>query len=132
MTARMRRPGAAAVELALLLPLLALFVAMIVDYARVLHATQVLDSAASDAVSYATGGAADPTATDPGRTAACLAGAELNPPLRADQVTITTIGGNTTVTVEHSFPLVTCFLVPDGVVQLRRTATRTTIPKAGE
>jgi len=129
--ARRRRPAAAAVELALVLPLLALFVAMIVDYARVLHATQVLDSAADDAAAYATKTAVNPSATDPGTTAACAAGAALNPPLRADQVTITTSGGMTTVTVVYDFPLILSFLSPGGV-SLQRTVCRATTPQAGD
>lgn len=132
MTRRTQRPAAAAVELALVLPLLALFVAVVLDYSRVLHTTQVLDTAANDAAAYATGAMLDPSSPVPGNVAACQAGAVLNPPLRSDQVTISTTGGTTTVTVEYDYPLITSFLAQNGVVSLRRVVCRKTTPRVGD
>ena len=129
------RRGAAAVELALLLPLLVLLFALAVDFARVFYATQVLQSAAGTGASYASGTAWVPSstsATDAAKTAAVTEGAMFDPPLRADQVTVTTTGSTVTVTVEYDFRLVTGFLTPNGTIPLRRTVTTRVAPRPGD
>lgn len=132
MTATVRR-GAVALELALVLPLLAVVFAMAVDFGRVFHASQVLQSAADAGAGVASGNTWVP-AGDPDnatRAAAVSAAATLNPPLRTDQVTVTTSGSQVTVAAEYDFPLLTAVLVPDGTVRLRRTVTARTAPRAG-
>jgi len=129
------RRAAAAVELAMLLPILALLFAAVLDFARVFHATQVLQTAANDGAMYATGTAWVPasttTPTDAAKAAAVAAGASLNPPLAVEQVAVTTAGNASTVTVTYDFPLFCGFLFPDGV-QLQRTATVRTAPNPFE
>ena len=131
-----RRGGAAAVELALLLPFLALLFAVVVDFGRVFHATQVLQTAAANAAAVAGGGTRVPASagstTDAAKAAAVAEGASLNPPLRADQVAVTVSGGLATVTVDYDFPMVTAALYPGGAVQLRRTAAAPVAPRTGE
>ncbi|MDY3554905.1 TadE/TadG family type IV pilus assembly protein [Gemmata sp. JC717] len=135
-TVRGRPRGAAAVELALVLPLLALVFAAGVDFARVFRATQVLQSAASSASAYATGTAWAPASTTPtadaARAAALTEGAALDPPLQAPQVTVATAGNLTTVTVVYDMPLFTGFLLPQGTVRLERTATARVTPRPGD
>ncbi len=129
------RPGAAAVELVILLPFLALMFAAAVDFARVFFATQVLDSAASTGASYASGTAwVPPSTTTPTAAAVAAAvaeGAGLVPALTADQVTVSISGGVATVTVQYNFPLFTGFLVPGGAVALQRTAVVPVAPVVG-
>lgn len=126
------RRGAAAVELALVLPLLLLLVAMILDFARVFHTTQVLNTAACNGVAHTTGAAYDPDSADPGRAAACRAGEALTPALRADQVTVASADGLMTVTVRYDCPMLTGFSHPDGAIRLERSATRTVAAKVGD
>ncbi|AWM39079.1 TadE-like protein [Gemmata obscuriglobus] len=130
------RRGAAAVELALLLPLLALLFSAGVDFARALRTTQVLQSAAGSAGTYATGTAWTPASTtttaDAAVAAALAEGAGLDPPLQASQVTITTVGNTVTVTVAYDMPLFTQFLIPAGTVHLERTAAGRVAPRPGE
>ena len=131
-TRRATRRGAAAVEVAITLPLLAVLAAMILDFARVFHTTQVLDTAAGSGAAYVSGAAADPASATPGRTAACAAGAALVPPLRENQVTISQVGTTVTVTIDYDQPLITGFLYPGGSVSLRRTAVRAVTPAVGQ
>ncbi|MBP3958455.1 pilus assembly protein [Gemmata sp. G18] len=127
-TPESKRPprGAAAVELVVLLPFLALLFAAGVDFARVFRATQILQSAASSASSYATGTAWTPASTtttaDAAKAAAVTQGAALDPPLNTSQVAITATSSTVTVTVTYDFPLFCGFIVPGGKVQLQRTA----------
>lgn len=135
--ARAARPrGAAAVELALLLPLLALLFAAGVDFARALRATQVLQSAAGAATTYATGTAWTPasvqTPADAATAAAVAEGAALDPPLQPAQVSVVTAGSAVTVTVTYDMPLFTRFLVPAGAVRLQRTAAARVAPRPGD
>lgn len=132
---RRTRTGAAAIELAVVLPFLALMFAAVLDFARVFRATQALQTAASVGASYATQDTwADRTTTTPAdaaRAAAVSAGATLEPPLRADQVSVSIDATTATVTVSYEFPLLTGFLYPNGV-QLQRTATARVAPRPCE
>jgi Flp pilus assembly protein TadG len=130
------RRAAAAVELALLLPFLALLFAVVVDFGRVFHATQVLQTAASNAAAVAGGetwvAASAGSASDQAKAAAATEGASLNPPLRTDQVTVTVSGGRAAVSVDYDFPMLTGFLYPGGTVRLQRTATAPVAPRTGD
>lgn len=131
-----RRRGAAAVELALVLPFLVVMFAGVVDFARVFHATQVLDSSASVGATYASGTARGPGSpqanADVARTAVVLEGVQLCPAILPEQVTVNIASQTATVTVEHDFPLLTGFLMTDGTVKLRRTAVVPIAPRTGE
>jgi len=130
---RVARRGAAAIELALVLPFLVVVFAMAVDFGRVFHTTQVLQSAADAGAGCASGNTWVPTGDpdDATRAAAVAAAATLNLPLRTDQVTVSTSGSLVTVAVDYDFPLLTAVLVPDGTVRLRRTVTARVAPRAG-
>lgn len=133
---RPRRTGVAATEMAILLPFLALILSATLDFARVFHTCQVLETAAGNGAAYASGSAWVPvstgTASDAARNAAVSEGAALNPPLRPDQVDVSTSGGSTTVTVSYDFPLLTAVFIPEGSVHLQRTAVSRIVPKIGE
>lgn len=129
------RRGAAAVELAIVLPFLALVFSAAVDFGRVFQATQVLDTAASLAAMTASGTTWVPGSTNPtdaAKAAAVAEGANLSPPLTAEQVSVTVAGGSATVTVTYDFPLLTAALVPGQSVQLQRTSVVRVAPKPGE
>jgi Flp pilus assembly protein TadG len=133
---RSARRGAAAVELAILLPFLALAASAALDFGRVFHATQVLDTAASTGAQYASGTAWVPLSTttpsDAARAAAVAEGASLNPPLAANDVDVTVAGNVATVAVSHDFPLLTGVLFPSRSVHLRRTAVVRIAPRPGD
>ena len=133
-----RRPprGAAAVELAVMLPFLALVFSGVVDFARVLHATQVLQAAAAAGAATANGTAWTPgypgTAVTAATEAAKRAAAGLSPPLADDQVTVTLAGGKATVAVAYDFPLATASLLPSRTARLERRTTLVLAPRAGD
>lgn len=124
------RPAAAAVEMALILPFLAVMFAATVDFGRVFYATQVLDTSAAAGLMYATGTAwAATDTTTAAQTAAVTEGASLNPPLQTAQVTVTYSGGKATVTVSYDFPLLTAALYGEDTVRLQRTAVGRIAPQ---
>lgn len=134
--ARNTRGGAAAVELAILLPFLALAVSAALDFGRIFYATQVLDTAAATGAQYASGTAWVPltttTAVDAARAAAVAEGASLNPPLAANDVGVTVAGNVATVTVSYDFPLLTGVLFPARTVHLQRTSVVRVAPRPGD
>src|SRR5436309_2447151 len=96
------RRGAAAVELAILLPFLAVMFAAALDVCRAFYTTQALESAARVAALYASGTTSNPNATDAVDAAKQAAVAEcstLDPPLKAENVSASFSGGRTVVTV---------------------------------
>jgi Flp pilus assembly protein TadG len=128
------RPGAAATELALLLPFLGLMFVAALDFGRVFHATQTLQACAQAGALFASGTAKTPSATGPeqaAKNAACAAGASLVPALQADQVTVTLDSSTATVSVAYDFPLLTPILGPGTVAHLTRTATISLAPVPG-
>jgi Flp pilus assembly protein TadG len=130
-----RRPGAAALELALLLPFLALMFSAAVDFSRIFVATQTLERAANTGAMYASGGLWIPTSqtttTDAAITAVCSEGASLNPPLDDSNVAVSTNGTAITVTVTYNYPLLTAVLIPSATVALQRTVVMQIAPVAG-
>jgi Flp pilus assembly protein TadG len=131
---RLRR-AAAAVEMAIVLPFVALLFMVAVDFCRVFHCTQTVQGCAHTAALYA-GGAAQPppniSADDAARQAAIADGAVLEPPLKADDVAITRDGTAVTVTVTYQF---STFLPYPGLPQLLtvvRTEQLPVAPRVGE
>jgi Flp pilus assembly protein TadG len=130
-----KRAGAAAVELAILLPFLALMFSAAVDFGRIFYATQAIDRAANTAALYASGNAWVPTsltsANDAAVAAACVEGSSLNPPLTSSNVSISTSGTATTATITYSYPLITAVLIPTASLQLKRSITLQTAVTPG-
>jgi Flp pilus assembly protein TadG len=129
-----RRRGAAAAEMALLLPFLAFLFCVAVDYCRSFQAAQIIDSAARSAALYASGAAAvDPStsAADAATQAAVTEGAALNPPLQSSGVAVSTGGGVATVTVTYSFELFTSYTGVADALTIQRTVTMPLAPQAG-
>src|SRR5689334_18845071 len=102
----MRRRAAAAVEMAIVLPFVALLFAVAVDFCRVFHCTQTVQGCAETAALYASGTALPPPNTsgeDAARQAALADGPVLDPPLQAADVAITGDATTVTVTVSYRF-----------------------------
>ncbi len=136
MPRRPARRATAAVELAVLLPFLALVFSGVVDFARVLHTTQILQAAAYSGAATASGTTWTPgypgTAVQAAKTAARTAAAGLSPELPVDGVTVTLTNGTATVTVAIDFPLATAVLLPSRTVRLERTVTLVVAPRPGD
>jgi Flp pilus assembly protein TadG len=136
------RSGAAAVELALLLPFLALAFSATTDFARVFHATQVLDSAAYAGALTASGvtwtpkdpneNSQDNLIENAKRAACAEASGSFTPKLQESDVGVTITGGMATVTVSCDYPLMSAVLNPSASVRLSRTVTMAVIPRPGE
>jgi Flp pilus assembly protein TadG len=129
-----RRTGAAAAELAILLPFLFLMFSLALDFARIYCATQTMQNCASAGALYASGMAQSPSNPGPAATAvaaACAEGVSLSPPLQTDNVTVTSDGpSNTvTVTVQYQFQFVTPFL--GSTLTLVQSATYPVAPVPG-
>ena len=133
---RSPRRAAAAVELAVLLPFLAVSFSGVVDFARVLHTTQLLQAAAQAGAASASGTAWTPgypgTATTAAKAAAKTATAGLSPALIDEQITVTVANGKATVTVSYDYPLATAVLAASRTAHLTRTVTVIVAPRAGD
>jgi Flp pilus assembly protein TadG len=130
------RSGAAAVELAVLLPFLALMFAAVLDFGRVYGALQTLEDCARAGAHYAAGHTWLPASTDratAAKTAACNAGVSLSPALAPDNVTVTPNDAVRTVTVRvrYEFALFTPILGPTRTVTLVRSVTLNVAPVPG-
>jgi Flp pilus assembly protein TadG len=124
----------AATELALVLPFLALLFCVTVDFCRAFHTAQVVDSCARNGALYAGGTAAsDPNSTTPdaaARQAAVNEGASLNPPLQAEDVSVTIAPEGATVTVNYRFALLTSYTGFSSAITITRTVTTPIAPKS--
>jgi Flp pilus assembly protein TadG len=131
-----QRKAAAAVELAILLPLLALLFSAAVDFARVFHALQAVENAAYSGAMSASGTAWVPgyptTMTDAAQEAACMEASSLDPALQAANVSVSSSAGTVTVRVVYEFPLMTAVLVPSMSVTLDRSVTLPVAPRPGD
>lgn len=136
MTRHVSRRAAAAVELAVMLPFLALVFSGVVDFARVLHTTQLLQSAAQAGAVTANGTVWTPgypdTALAASKAAVLAAVPGLNPPLADDHVTVTVTSTKVTVTVAYDCPLATACLMPSRTVRLERSVMLPVAPRAGD
>jgi Flp pilus assembly protein TadG len=131
---RQQRRGAAAAELAVLLPFLALLFVVALDFGRVFFVTQTLDQCAYAGALYASGTAWTSSSTGPtqaARTAACADGTTLDPPLQESQVDVALTATTATVTVHYQFQLLTPVLGPAGTVALQRSVTLNLAPVPG-
>ncbi len=129
---RERRRGAAACELAILLPFLALMFAIAADYCRIFFYSQTVEGCAHAGALYASGFATGRTgvsAADAAKQAAVAEGASLSPPLTADSVTVTFTDTTATVTVTYVFQPITGYAGPGGPVTLTRTVTMPLAPQ---
>jgi len=131
-----RRAGAAATELAVVLPFVVLLFTVAADFCRVYYYTQTLQNCAYAAALYASGTARPLTSTSlgtlgnltPVRTAAATdaavaEGTTLNPPLAASNVQVTYSGGAATATITYDCPLLTPVLGSTQSVHLTRQVT---------
>ena len=100
------RKAAAAVEMAVVLPFVALLFMVALDFCRVFHCTQTVQGCAQTAALYASGTALPPpntSANDAAQQAAVADGAVLDPPLKTTDVAIAGDGSTVTVTVTYNF-----------------------------
>jgi Flp pilus assembly protein TadG len=130
-----RRTGAAAVELAILLPFLGLMFAAAVDFARIFYATQTLETCAYAGALYASGTAwtnsSSVDAVQAAKNAACADGTMLSPPVQPESVTVSLDKSTASVSVDYDFPLLTPILGLSQSVHLRRTVTLNLAPVPG-
>jgi Flp pilus assembly protein TadG len=118
------RRGVAAVELAVLLPLLFFLFLAVVDFARVYHYSTTLDDCARAGALYASEVAdrrSDLSVDAAARLAALADGASLNPPLTAEQVDVSVAGGTASVTVHYQFRTISNFPGIPSTFDLTRT-----------
>ena len=100
------RSGAAAAEMAIIIPFIMFLFVVVLDYCRVYNAAQVVNNAARSGALYASGTAPAPNGITPlqaAQQAAVAEGGSLNPPLQPSDVTLTTSAGSVTVAVTHQF-----------------------------
>jgi Flp pilus assembly protein TadG len=126
-----RRRGAAATEMAIVLPFLVLMFAVTLDFARLYFTTQTLDNSAFAAAMYASGTSWSSSANDQAVSAACAEGTSLEPPLTGANVTVTQDTSTTTVTITYQCQLITPVFSPTRTVTLVRTLTMNLAPAAG-
>ena len=144
---RPARRGAAAAELAVLLPFLAFLFVVAIDFCRLYYQTQTVQGCAEAGACYAGGYAwpnqADATAASQGgqvvqpdsdaarMEAALLAavaeGTTLNPPLRRENVQVAIANGLATVTVSYDCVMLTPVLGASRVQTVTRAVTMTKI-----
>ena len=109
-----RRSGAAAAELAILLPFVVLMFGVTLDFCRIFHASQTIQNCAYAAALYASDTAeARPEFSDSEEAAADAAvaeGASLKPPVTVADVTTTYSNDQVTVTVTYQFSMLTPIL----------------------
>ena len=109
-TRKPERHGAAAVEMAVLLPFLSLMFIGVLDFCRIFYYAQTLQNAARCGALYASGTVAAPPGTssqDAAVQAALAEAVSLDPPLRAQDVAVTASGTNVTVSVTYQWQAVT-------------------------
>jgi Flp pilus assembly protein TadG len=127
------RPGAAVVELAILLPLLVFLFLVAVDFCRVFYFAQTLQNCAYSGALYASSTVGRPltqTAEAAAKQAAVSEGTSLKPPLADTQVSYTPADsqGDITVTVTYTFYTITNFPGLPSSVTLTRFAKMRTSP----
>ncbi len=136
--ARRRRPGprrgAAAAELALLLPLLTFLLVATVDFARIFHAYNVVTNCARNGALHASDATTAQNSPYGDYKAAALADAAgLSPAIPSANVTLangTDADGNGTVavTVSYDFPLITGYLGLGSTQTITRTVQMRVAP----
>jgi Flp pilus assembly protein TadG len=125
------RRGAAATELAILLPFLALAFAVALDFCRAYQATQTIQTAAYAGAMYASGNTYAPmgtSLTDAAQQAALTEAVSLQPPLTSDQITVTITANTATVSISYNVPLLTQLLMGSTAVPVTRSVTMNLAP----
>jgi Flp pilus assembly protein TadG len=128
------RRGAAAVELAVLLPFIVMAFLVSLDFCRVFYCTQTLQGCAEAGALYASGTALPPantTASASATQAALAEGSMLNPALTSANVTVNVNGNTATVTVSYSFQTLVPYPGLSRTLTLTRTATMIVVPAVG-
>jgi hypothetical protein len=128
------RKGAAAAELAMWLPFLAVCFVIALDFCRVYFVTQTVQNCARAGALYASGNAnaapASPS-VDPIVQAVLAEGASLNPAIDSANVIVSSSGGSNQVSVSYDFvPLVRWPGIASPLT-ITRTVTMKTIPTPG-
>jgi Flp pilus assembly protein TadG len=130
------RHGAAATELAIMLPFLLLLFGVILDFGRVYFVSQTLDNSVNAAALFACGAAWTPSgSTDSitlAKAAACSEACSLSPPLDSSNVAVMQNGNVFTVVVTYDCPLLTPILNPSRQIRMTRTLVVNRLPIAGE
>jgi Flp pilus assembly protein TadG len=128
------RSGAAATELALLLPMLTLAFVASVDFARVYYVIQTIDQCSCSGAMVASGAAhssPDVPVEDAAVIAACVDGTTLTPPLALSNVSVVIVGSFATVTVQYDFWPATPIQGVSGPIRLVRSVTMRRVPSIG-
>jgi Flp pilus assembly protein TadG len=127
-----KRGGALTLEFAVLLPMLALLFLGTVDFCRVFYDAQILHECAQNAALFASGNAkprAGQSADAMARATAVSLGAALRPALRDEEINIVYDADSATVTITHSFPLITRYPALPQTVVLQRSVTMRAAPR---
>jgi Flp pilus assembly protein TadG len=111
--------------------------AIAVDFCRVYYQAQVVQASADSAAMYASETAKRNPATtkddtDAAVQAAVAQGAGLNPPLSADNVSVTIAGGFATVTVTYQLNTITSVPGMPGTLTVTRGVTMPVAPQTGQ
>ncbi len=120
-----------------MLPFLAFVFAAALDFGRIYHTSQVLETAASTGATYASGtlwvpGMSSQANSDAAIASVIAAGADLDPPIDSKQVSVTTVNSRTVLTIEYEFPLILGVLYADHVVKFERAITINYAPRPGD
>ncbi len=105
------------------------------DYCRVFYASQTIQNCAWAGAMYASGASnSNPGASpseDPVVNAALAEGVSLNPPMQSSNVTVSTSGGQSTVTVTYDFPFLLRWPGLSSSLTITRSVTMTVMPALG-
>lgn len=128
-----RDKGTAVVELAILLPLLTFLFLIATDYARIFYCSLTLENCARNGALCASNAFNYPMPYSSIAQAALADGANLNPPLTSDDVTVTNgtdANGNpsVTVTVNYTFQTITNYPGLPSSVNLTRSVEMRVAP----
>jgi Flp pilus assembly protein TadG len=127
-----RRRGAAAAELAILLPFLTVVFSAVLDFSRAYHVTQTIQASAHAGALYASGtasAAADTSWEDAAKQAAVAEAASLEPAIDLARVSVVFAGGAAEVTVSYDFTMLTPLLGSAGTVTITRSASMNIAPQ---
>jgi Flp pilus assembly protein TadG len=129
-----RRHGAALLEMAVVLPFLALVFVVALDFSRAFAVTQTVQNCANAGATYAAGNAQPGAATaeDAARDAAVAEGTKLTPPLRRENVAVSTGDTSVTVTVTYDFQLIVGFPGMGRTLTVVRSVTMPLAPQVGQ
>jgi Flp pilus assembly protein TadG len=128
---RNRRGGAAAAELAIVLPFLALMFTVALDFCRIYYATQTIQQCAWVGALYASGTATDPNANsaeDAAQQAAVNESVSLDPPVQTCDVQVSYQGSVAQVSVHYEFRGLTPLMGDGGRVTITRTVKMNMAP----